>query len=174
MLKMDEVLKSLYTLKTEFILCGDFNIDYLMDNYKKKQLSSLLNTYNLFSTVSFLTRITNTTKSAIDNIFIDYSRMEKFDMSPMYNGISDHDAQIMLFHDITIVAHNKCAQMLRTIDQYSLLNFNYNLSFELWEEVLDENEANIAFQTFLNTFIDIFIIAFLYHLLDPIIILKHG
>jgi hypothetical protein len=39
MLKMDEVLKSLYTLKTEFIICGDFNIDYLMDNYKKNNLA---------------------------------------------------------------------------------------------------------------------------------------
>jgi exonuclease III len=39
MLKMDEVLKSLYTLKTEFIICGDFNIDYLTDNYKKTNLA---------------------------------------------------------------------------------------------------------------------------------------
>jgi exonuclease III len=32
---MDEVLKSLYKIKTKFIICGDFNIDYLTDNYKK-------------------------------------------------------------------------------------------------------------------------------------------
>jgi hypothetical protein len=156
MLKMDEVLKSLYTLKTEFILCDDFNIDYLMDNYEKKQLSSLLNTYNLFSTVVFPTRITSITKSAFDNIFVYYSRMGKFGLSPMYNGISNHVAQIMLFHDITIIAHNKCAHMLRNIDEYSLLNFNNNLSFELWEDVFDENGANFAFQTFLNTFIRYF------------------
>jgi hypothetical protein len=47
MLKM-EVPKSLYTLKTEFIICGDFNIDYITDNYKKNQLNSLLNSYNFF------------------------------------------------------------------------------------------------------------------------------
>jgi hypothetical protein len=82
--------------------------------------------------------------------------MGKFGLSPMYNGISDHDAQIMLFYDITIIAHNKCAQMFRNIDEHSLLNFNYNLSFELWEDVFDENEANIAFQTFLNTLIRYF------------------
>jgi exonuclease III len=89
---MEEVLKSLYTPKTEFIICGDFNIDYLTDNYKKNQLNSHLNSYNLFSTVNFPTRVTNTFKLVTDNIFIDYSRIGKFELSPMYNGISDHDA----------------------------------------------------------------------------------
>jgi hypothetical protein len=64
--------------------------------------------------------------------------------------------------------------MLRNIDEYSLLNFNYNRIFELWKDVFDENEANIAFQTFLNIFIRFFIIVFLYNLLDPILITKHG
>jgi exonuclease III len=30
MYKMDKILKSLYSLKTECIICGDFNIDYLL------------------------------------------------------------------------------------------------------------------------------------------------
>jgi hypothetical protein len=79
----------------------------------------------------------------------------------------DHDAQIMLFHDATISAHNKCAQMLRNIDEYLLLNFNYNLGFELWEDVFDENEANIAFQTFLNIFIRYFYSSFPISLTRP-------
>jgi hypothetical protein len=156
LLQIDEVLKSLYTLKAEFIICGDFNIDYLMDNYRKNQLNSLLNSYNLFSTVDFLTRITNTSKSAIDNIFIDYSRMGKFELSPMYNGISDHDAQVILIHDVTMSAHIKCPRMSRKFDKHSLLNFNYSLSFELWKEVFDENKVNIVFNTFLNIFIRYF------------------
>jgi hypothetical protein len=158
MLKMEEVLKSLYTLKTEFIICGDFNIDYLTDNYKKNQLNSLLNSYNLFSTVNFPTRVTNTSKSAIDNIlvFIDYSRIGKFELSPMYNGISDHDAQWLLIHDITIFSHTKRSRIIRKIDESSLLNFNLSLSTEQWEEIFDENEVNIMFNTFLNIFLRYF------------------
>jgi exonuclease III len=34
MQKIDEVLKSLYKLKTKFIICGDFNTDYLPDKKK--------------------------------------------------------------------------------------------------------------------------------------------
>jgi hypothetical protein len=37
MLEMEEVLKSLYTFKTEFIICGGFNTDYLTNNYRKNQ-----------------------------------------------------------------------------------------------------------------------------------------
>jgi hypothetical protein len=104
---------------------------------KKSQLNFLLNSYNLFSTVDFPTRISNTSKSAIDNIFIDYSRIGKFKLFPIYNGASDHDAQLMLIHDFTIPAHPKCSWKTRKIDKISLAEFNYNLSFELWKEVFD-------------------------------------
>jgi hypothetical protein len=57
-------------------------------NYKKNQLNSLLKSYNLCSTVNFPIRITNTSKSATDNIFIDYSIIGKFELFPMYNGTS--------------------------------------------------------------------------------------
>jgi hypothetical protein len=70
-------------------------------------------------------------------------------------GYSDHLAQILEIN-ITISAHNKYAHMSRNIDEYSLLNFNYNLSFELWKDVFDENDASIAFQNFLNVFIKYF------------------
>lgn len=61
---------------TEFIICGDININYLVDTYRKSQLNSLLISYNLFDPVDFPTIIQNTTISAIDNIFIDFSRQE--------------------------------------------------------------------------------------------------
>jgi exonuclease III len=76
--KLDMILKSLYCSKIEFIICGDINVDYLSDNNRKNQLNSLLISYNLFSTVNFPTRIQNNSCSAIDNIFIDYSRLGTF------------------------------------------------------------------------------------------------
>jgi exonuclease III len=33
--KMEKILKSLYSIKAEFIICGDSSIDYLTDNYRK-------------------------------------------------------------------------------------------------------------------------------------------
>jgi hypothetical protein len=44
--KLVATLKYLYNPKSEFLICGDINVDYLNDNNWKKQLNSLLTTYN--------------------------------------------------------------------------------------------------------------------------------
>jgi len=44
--KLDTVLRKLYTVTTEYIICGDINIDYLVDNDRRAQLEVLLKTYN--------------------------------------------------------------------------------------------------------------------------------
>jgi hypothetical protein len=148
--EMDKLLRSLYNSKIEFIICGDFNVDYLTDNCRKSQLNSLLNSYNLFSIVNFSTRIWNTSKSAIDNLFIDYSRLATFYITPIPNGISDHDAQLILIHDITLPFLPKGYWKTRKIDKCSLADFNYKLSFEIWKEVFEENDVNVIFNSFLN------------------------
>jgi hypothetical protein len=44
---------------------------------------------------NFPTRIGNSSASAIDNIFIDISRLKDFSIIPFPNDLSDHDAQIL-------------------------------------------------------------------------------
>jgi hypothetical protein len=55
------------------MLCGDFNINYLVDNDSKNQLDALLSSFNL-SSIDFPTRIQVNSSSAINNIFIDLNR----------------------------------------------------------------------------------------------------
>jgi hypothetical protein len=156
MYKTDKILKSLYSLKTEFIICGDFNIDYLSNNCRKSQFSPLLNSYNFFSIADFPTRTQNTSKCAIDNISIDYSRSGTFNLAPICNGISDHVAQLILIHDIGLSFLPTCLWNTRKIDKCSLADFNYNLSFEVWKEVFDEKDVNVMLNSFLNTFLRLF------------------
>jgi hypothetical protein len=59
-------------------------------NNLKIRVENLLNTYNLKGTVNIPTRITNTTASQIDNIFID--KNITYNIIPHINGLSDHDA----------------------------------------------------------------------------------
>ena len=70
---LDSFLRFLINPKTEIIICGDINVKYLINNNRRYQLSSLLNSYNLMDTVDFPTRMQHTSVSIIDNIFIDYS-----------------------------------------------------------------------------------------------------
>jgi exonuclease III len=72
--RLDTTLKYLYNPKSKFIICGDINIDYLNESNQKKEINSLLTTYNLTHTVNFATRIQNNSSTATDNIFVDSIR----------------------------------------------------------------------------------------------------
>jgi hypothetical protein len=50
---LDATLKYLYNPKSELLICDDINIDYLNESNRKKQMNSLLTTYNLKHTVNF-------------------------------------------------------------------------------------------------------------------------
>jgi hypothetical protein len=69
--KLDLILQNFLNFKLTFIICGDININYLIDSYKKKQLDSILYSFNLCSIVNFPTRIRPSSLSTIDNVFID-------------------------------------------------------------------------------------------------------
>jgi hypothetical protein len=49
--------------------------------------------YNLTGIVDFPTRISHTSATCIDNIFIDISRLEDYSVIPFSNDLSDHVAQ---------------------------------------------------------------------------------
>jgi len=56
----------------------------------------VLLTYNLSVTIYFPTRSQGYSNTRIDNIFIDTFKFTTFTVSPMYNGLSDHDAQVLM------------------------------------------------------------------------------
>ena len=48
--------------------------------------------------IDFPTRIYNDSSSAIDNIFIDITRLNNHQVFPLINGLSDHDVQIIILN----------------------------------------------------------------------------
>jgi endonuclease/exonuclease/phosphatase family metal-dependent hydrolase len=105
---LDSTLKSLHKSKTEFVICGDINVNYITDNHWKEQLSLLLSTSNLVYTVDFPTRINRNLGTAIDNIFTDNSRLNSFQIASIVNGLSDHDAQYHTKKCVYKVQHYSC------------------------------------------------------------------
>jgi endonuclease/exonuclease/phosphatase family metal-dependent hydrolase len=96
---LDKVLKFLHKPKSELLICGDFNVNFLEENGHKRQLVLLLQSYNTFHTVRFPTRITETSSSAIDNIFSDHTRINSYNIISISNGLSDHDAQCLVINN---------------------------------------------------------------------------
>jgi len=151
--KLESFFKSLYTLRTEYIICGDINVNYLHSNSRQQQLDMLLTTYNLVGIVKFPTRITKQSSTTIDNFFIDPSR--KHSIKPIANGISDHDAQILVLENVLMPAHKLTPCVFRDFNDHSIYNFLMHLSMENWDDVFSENNVNI-FNKFVDTYLKIF------------------
>ena len=89
--QLEIILNELHNISNDFILCGDFNIDYTIDSCRKHLLDSLLASFKLFSTVKFPTRISKHSSTQIDNIYVNVYKFY-FSVYPFISGLSDHDA----------------------------------------------------------------------------------
>jgi hypothetical protein len=81
--QLDSTLKYLYNSKSEFIICGNLNVDFSKDSNSKLLLSCLPQSHNLFHIVDFPTRFNNTSCSIIESIFINNSRVNLFKVLPI-------------------------------------------------------------------------------------------
>ena len=151
LIKLDSVLQKLFLLKFTFIICGDININYFADSYKKKQLDSILYSFNLCSIVNFPTRVGPNSSSLIDNVFLDNSYINKYDIAPVINGLSDHDAQLLAIQ--ILQKHNNTRHMYykRNINKFTIAEFLLKLSYETWDSIFAENDVNKIYNSFLNT-----------------------
>jgi hypothetical protein len=129
--------------KMEFLLCGDLYVNSLIHSNCKLELSMLLQTYNMPDSVDFPTRIHNTSIAAVDSIFIDYTRINSFEISPLINGLFDHDTKHLILTSVfamyrgVSIAYRTC---LITKDLIS--TFLDTLSSESWKNVYEHAENN--------------------------------
>lgn len=138
------------------IICGDINVDYRVENERKKQLNSLLHSFNLTSIITFPTRVHNKSVTTIDNIFIDPSRFEEYSVIPISNGLSDHDAQLLTIKHKISYDLGKKLTTIRKFDNYLIPEFINKLSNESWENVFSNEGVNEMFNSFLNDYLSIY------------------
>ena len=153
------VLNKLYKVSTNTVLRGDFNINFLEKSSRIILLESLLASFSLDSTAKFPTRNVNNSHTFIDNIFIDKNRFYS-SVHPLINGSSDHDAQIVVLLDILYSSHKQSFSCGRPIDDNSVHKFIYLLSFESWDAVFQNDNVNIIFNNFLDSYLRIFYTCF--------------
>jgi exonuclease III len=147
-IKLEAFLNDIKAGPKNLIICGDFNIDFSSESTHKQLLNSLLATYGLSSTVQFPTRINSISTSALDNIFINTRKCSNYKVYPIVNGLSDHDAQIIILHDIPVPSKTSPSHLYRKIDSISISDFNLKLSHESWGDVFSHNDINTDFNNF--------------------------
>jgi hypothetical protein len=79
---------------------------------------------------------------------------------PLYNRLSDHDAQIIWINDVYLQTQNDNMPMIRNFSKYSLYNFKMELSCETWDDVFSNNDVDAICSSFLNTYLKLSILVF--------------
>jgi hypothetical protein len=105
--------------------------------------------YNLAGIVKFLTRFGLNSHTAIDDVFTDTSTTGKYDLYPLINGLSDHDAQLLILNKGQKKEKECHTYIKRKINKYTTADFQLKLSHETWEPVFDRNDVNKTFNSFL-------------------------
>lgn len=145
------------------VICGDFNIDLLKINSHKptEKFVNTMCTLMLYPKITRPTRVTSCSSSLIDNIFsniIDTCILSGI----LYNDISDH---LPIFAVLPIsVKQTKCIynnynatinNKRRVLNNETIMAFKQSLQQQDWNEILEEQDTNRAYDKFLFIFINL-------------------
>ena len=78
----------------------------------------MLLSYNLSATVHFPTTSQYQSTMATDNIFIDIHKTTSYKVFPLHNGLSGHEAQLLIMKNVNLQPHNHCIHTIRNINKY--------------------------------------------------------
>jgi len=81
--------------------------------------------------------------------------MGNYELYPLINGLSDHDAEMLILNKGQKKEKECYTYTKRKINKYTIADFQLNLRYEMWEQVFDGNVVNEIFNSFLNTFLRI-------------------
>jgi len=130
-----------------------------MESDKKNHLDNLLLPYNLTSIVKFPTSVQNTSVTIIDIIFIDISQFESYTITPIFNGLSDQDAQLLISTDYSHMPKQK-SKTIRKINKDTISGFVNKLNNKSWVSIFHIDDVNAMLNSILNTYLRIFYSSF--------------
>lgn len=107
--------------------------------------------------VNFAAGIQNNSSIAIDNIFVENSRINLSSVSPILNGLSDHNAEILTIKNIySTINKFPLIQRTRLRDKETIMNFQTLLQLETWKSFNVDKDPYHTFNLFLCILLNIF------------------
>lgn len=148
--RLEKLLDYLFNRKC--IICGDFNIDLLVDGKKQEEFLSLLKCYNFRHLISSATFIRNNSKSCIDNILTNLpdSCVVGYDID--HNGLADGHAGI--FADFLLKS-----RVTPNDNPFIVINkrvFNIKNAQTFAHGILNESWSSMGINTFLKNINKVF------------------
>jgi exonuclease III len=85
--QLEGTLKGLYQPSVTSVICGDLNINFLVESLAKQKLETIMKTFNLSQVANFPTRIFNNKGMLIYSIFLDNMKYNSISVCPLENGL---------------------------------------------------------------------------------------
>jgi hypothetical protein len=101
-----------------------------VERYKKDQLYNILHSFNLSNIVNVPTRVGTNSFSTTENVYMDNLYLNKFDIIPLINGLSDCDAQLLTIQFVQKRNKDRCTYFKQNFNQYTIADFQLELSYE--------------------------------------------
>ncbi|MDR2880066.1 MAG: endonuclease/exonuclease/phosphatase family protein [Fusobacteriales bacterium] len=146
--KLELVMQKTQLKKKKLIICGDWNLNFMVDNNKIQEVKILLKSYNLTNLVNLPTRITPTSKSIIDVVIIN-KQIVKSEILVVEMGFSDHLAQVLKIKTENNKRRN-VSIMRRQLTKENINEFSRLLAKESRNEVLKHSDVNASLKAFMN------------------------
>ena len=131
------------------MVCGNFNIDLLKIDFHAPSLTFLnkMQALSFMPVISKPTRVTDTTATLIDNIFISTPTL--YTSGIFTDDMSDHFQIFILinnyFNSDDITATNNKSIKYRAINSHTLESFREKLLVQDFTPILDNEDYNMAF-----------------------------
>lgn len=157
---MDSTLASICSANDFNVVCGDFNVDLLVESQSQRDLINLFASFNLCNVVSQPTRLSATRSSLIDVMFTD---LECHDIAVTTTHISDHctlDAHFSL--PVNEVNRDHSQLLRRSFSESNIAKFLSLLEICRWSDS-SELSFQVAFEAFHNNLINCFNASFPLH-----------
>lgn len=144
--------------KKSIFLCGDLNIDLLKynDNKGTKTFVDMMFSIGLYPLIDKPTRITDHSATLIDNIFTN-ELDHNISSGLLISDISDHLPifAICKYSEIKRTSIKKYT-FTRKSDENCIIALKNELLVQDWNNVMDTNDVNSAYDNFIKTFVHIY------------------
>ena len=149
--EFESLLRHFHARSYKFVVIGDFNIDVLDHTDPLTQrLRETLTTFDLVWSINTPTRVTATSKTAIDNVI---TNIPNINASVVNAAISDHFAQQAVISQCAPKLEPPSTKVKRNLHPENIALLNESLSNEIWTFLDRFDDVNDTFNAFNDCFL---------------------
>ena len=137
--------------RKKLLMCGDWNLNIMLDNIRIQEIKNLLENYNLINIVRSPTKITSSSESLI-YVIVTNKDNSQLEVSVADLGFSDHLAQVVKIYTGKGNRRDKIV-LRRQLTNSHIEKFKNLLSKESGNEELNHTDVNYSLKAFMDIFL---------------------